>query len=509
MRLSNNLRSPDFNTAKSEDAAGNGGLVPSPFKNALSGLSKRSWNSPTLTAWFSRVNNTASFLLLTPLLLRYFDATEIAVFYLFQSLSGLVSLIDFGFGPTFSRFLAYGRGGRRIEDLEDLRMVEGTTTPIKTNWSTVEQVVTAMRVIYARLAIAALAMALLIGPFLLIRPISQVPNPADAWLAFALVALSSARVIYRRVYENYLRGMNHMALVNRWEALTGSLGVISGVVVILLGGKLLAIVVSLQFWALVAAARNRWLAFHVDGGRFRGFPRRRPDPQFMRLVSSKAWRSGIGSAALSGFSQSFGFVIAQFVNAQVVAQYLFASKTVDSISKFAMAGFGPKLPTLAAFRAAGRVRAQMALAKRGMVVTHWAFAIPIILLGLSGPWLLHQIHSSMEFPVLLWCLLALKEQMLRTSLMHMQLYQLTNDIVAHKAMVIVAAGQAIACCSLFPLLQVYALPVGAIIGTLLPMVWLWRLSCSSMNVSFWKFESSISLVPILVSFLMIAYAALH
>src|SRR5687768_5938468 len=121
-------------------------------------------------------------------------------------------------------------------------------------------------------------------------------------------------------------GMNHMALVNRWQALMGGLGVLSSVIVVLAGGKLLAVTCCLQFWALINTIRNRWLAMHVDEGRLTTFTRAHKKSDLFPLIWSRAWRSGLGITVLFGFSQSFGFVIAQFMSPQIVAPYMFASR---------------------------------------------------------------------------------------------------------------------------------------------------------------------------------------
>ena len=414
--------------------------------------------------------------------------------------------MDFGFGPTFTRLLAYGRGGRSVDELGDLQTVERKEGKAKTDWQTIDQLIGAMQFTYSRLTLLALVFAGGLGPLLLMHPIRQVSHPERAWVAFAVLAVTSVQIIYRRVYDNYLKGMNHVALVNRSTTIIGGLGVVSGILVILLGGRLLALTCSLQFWGLVGAARNRWLAFRVDGGYRATSPSVRSSPAVLSLVRSLAWRSGVGSTVLSTFSQSFNFVIAQFLDPVSIVGYLFASKMLATLRQFALTGFYPKIPMLATLRAAGRVDQQVRQTKRNMIITHWSFVIPVVALAITGPTLFRLVGSKIAFPALsLWVLLALKEQLLRISLMHLHVFQLTNRIIAHKVMWVLGLGQAIACYGLFPWLGVYAFPIGAILGTILPMIWLCRLSYRSMDVNFWGFERDVSLVPVAVIALLAVY----
>lgn len=463
---------------------------------------RRSWNSPTITAWAGFVSRTGSLLFVLPLVLRNFGPTEVSVFFLLSTLINLVQMLDFGFGPTFSRLLAYGRGGRSKDELENLRQIEELPgRGGEPNWDTIEALALCMRRIYSRIALAVFGVLCLAGPLLMARPISASTDPFPLWCALGVVLVSSPRLVARNYYSAYLNGLNHVVLVNRWQVITGSLTVLSSFGVLLAGGGVLSLVISTQFWGIVEATRNRWLARAVDGGRMTRFVSAKPDPQLMGLVWSNAWRVGISSVVFRGYNQTFGLVLAQFGSAPLVASYLLAVRIVEAIKGFSMAGFSPKLPRMASLRAAGKVAEQMRVASRSMRMAHWAFVVPALLVGVLAPTLLHWLGSDTPFvPLELWSLLALSEYLTRFASMHLWLYQITGHVVIHRFILSICILQAIACYTLFPWLGVYAFPVGSILGVLVPLVFICRMSYRSICSSFAKFELPISGWPAVLLF---------
>lgn len=53
-----------------------------------------------------------SFLLL-PFMMRYLDDDSLGLWYVFVSIGSIVTILDFGFGPTISRNVAYVWSGAR------------------------------------------------------------------------------------------------------------------------------------------------------------------------------------------------------------------------------------------------------------------------------------------------------------------------------------------------------------------------------------------------------------
>ena len=75
-------------------------------------------------------------------------------------------------------------------------------------------------------------------------------------------------ILWANAFAAYLQGLNNIALYRRWEALTSIGAILTSVVVLLMGGRLLALVAANQAWAVINLVRNWQLARVVDQGVF-------------------------------------------------------------------------------------------------------------------------------------------------------------------------------------------------------------------------------------------------
>jgi O-antigen/teichoic acid export membrane protein len=279
----------------------------------------------------------------------------------------------------------------------------------------------------------------------------------------------------------------------------------SGITVLSLGGRLLALVCSQQIWVLVSMARNRILCGLVEEGRFNKFQRKAFDRNIFSAVWPSAWRSGAGIFMSQGLIQASGLIYAQHGSSASVASYLLGLRLVQAISQFSQAPFYSKLPMLSKLRATGNISKQIRLAAESMRLSYWVYVACFIFVSALATPLLEMIGSNADFPEpLLWTLLGIGIFTERFGAMHIQLYSTTNHIIWH----IANGGSGIlyltAYLFLYSHISVYAFPVGIIIGNLGFYCWYsaWH-SYRVFDLKFWEFENTTTLKPLLVMCLFI------
>jgi hypothetical protein len=304
-----------------------------------------------------------------------------------------------------------------------------------------------------------------VGSAVLARPISLTPDPTSAWLAWAVVVVAG----YVNLRTNYLavllQGLNEIALVRRWEAITSVATVLTGFVVLLLGGNLLVLVASMQIWSIAAALRNRWLCQQVANRRFAPLPAAKNDPEMMARLWPATWRSGIGVLMSFGLIQASGLINAQFANAANSASYMLCLRIMQLISSFSTAPFYSKLPLLPRLRAEGKIDQLLRVAGDGMRKSLWTYALGFAAAGLLGPMILARIRSNVEFPQpAFWVILGAMFFVERYAAMHLQLYSTTNHIITHIANGITGLLVIIFTLMLLPILGLLALPTGLLAG---------------------------------------------
>lgn len=370
-------------------------------------------------------------LVVLPLVLVRFDVEEVAVWQLFSVLFTLSMLLDFGLSPTFARLLSYARGGASVASMA--RPSDPAAAVVEhAPADSLITVFSVVRWLYARLAVVATVLFGVFGTAALLTPISQIADPSPAWAAWVLVLATMGIGFWGNGFGAAMQGMDRIAVMRRWEIGCGLAQVACSTAVLLLGGNLLALVASYQFWVVFNALRNRALIK-------RSFPElmavpARADHNVLRVLWPATWRSGVGVLMSQGLIQASGVIYSQFGAPIEVAAYLLALRVITVISQFSAAPFYSKLPELARLHVSGETARQVAVAQRGMRLAHVTFVLGTCAVALLAQPLLQAIGSRTAFvPQGVWALMSLAFFAERFGAMHLQLYSVTNHIVWHIA----------------------------------------------------------------------------
>lgn len=398
------------------------------------GFARRIWHSPSATTWGSLAVRIGGVIVILPLVLVRFSPAEFAVWQLFASLFALMLVFDFGLSPTFSRLLAYGRGGVPISAMADMRRVSAGehSVPSTAEGTPVGRIFATQRWIGVRLMLVLCAGLVTLGTASLVKPVAQVADPAATWAAWAVVVMCSGAGFLGNVYGSALQGMDRIAPMRRWETGFGLAQIGTCVAVLAAGGGLLALTIGHQAWVATSAVRNRLLlkALHPELFQQRSYR----DREVVAAMWPATWRSGIGVLMSHGLVQSSGVIYGQLASAADVASYLLVLRLITAISLFSQAPFYSRLPEMATLHARGDGKTLVALATRSMRRAHWVFVAGCLVAGLCAPWLMHMANSKAAFPPLIvWVLMCFALFAERLGAMHLQLYSLTNHIVWHVA----------------------------------------------------------------------------
>ncbi len=446
--------------------------------------------------WGSFFSRSLSLIIVLPLILTRFSTEEIVLWYLYMTIISFQMLIDIGFSPTFSRVIAYAMGGAGVDDLKSpINKNNG-----KANWKTIELICTEMRVVYSRLGIFWPMLLVIFGTLVLIKPVSQVQNTFSAWSAWGVLLVVSTVVIRGNIYSSYLQGINQIALLRRWEAITSIGAIVTSFLVLILGGGLLGLVLAQQGWNLLNILHNRWLAGVVENGHFKSFTGGKKNKKIFDAVWPSAWRSGVGHFMSYGLVQASAILYAQVGSASSVASYLLALRLIQTVSQFSQAPFYSKLPVFAKFFAEDKKDKLVSLAKRGMGLAYWCYVAGFIGLGVAGEPLLKFIGSNADFPdSLLWSLLGVGFFVQRYGAMHIQLYSVTNKIIWHISNGISGAVYVMVSLILIQSVGVYAFPIGLIVGYLCFHTWFPAAhSYKTFGLKFMSFEKNVMFGPLVV-----------
>jgi hypothetical protein len=468
-------------------------------------LFNRLWNSPTFNTWLSYSTRALSLFVVLPLVLKSFSTGEVSLWYLFATIIALQGLADMGFRTTFIRFISYAIGGAAHIGKNEV----SASDKQEANWELIARIFSMMRIIYRWLTFTFFFLLITFGSWSMIRPISMVEHQNQAWIAWIVIVVISCVKFYGTIYANYLEGLNKIALVRRWEALT-SLGSIASSIFALMAFKsLIALVVANQMWLLVNYYRDYRLSLRAEKQALTNLDLNIPfNRSFFNSVWHPAWRSGLSGLMSNGLASLTSLMYAQMGSAASLASYLLALRLLAQVREISMAPFYSKIPMFSRLRAKGDTATLVLSAQKGMMLSNLVFVVGAIAIGLLGNPLLKVIGSAVPFvDIHLWLLLTAAYFIHRYGAMHIQLYSTTNHIISHIADGISGIIFVFVTLLLFGHLELYAIPLGMIAGYLGFYSWYSAYySLQSMGVSFCKFESKTILLPtiILVIFCTIA-----
>ena len=75
--------------------------------------------SGTIMTWLSLLVRIGGLALLLPLILAILPASDVLIWQVLSTITGLIGVVDFGLQPTFARIVAYLRSGGMIENLHN------------------------------------------------------------------------------------------------------------------------------------------------------------------------------------------------------------------------------------------------------------------------------------------------------------------------------------------------------------------------------------------------------
>ncbi|MBU1658146.1 hypothetical protein KKG72_03735 [bacterium] len=389
---------------------------------------KRAWNSPTITTWGSFLSRTLNVIVLLPYVLVKFSNDELNIWFIIGIIISLIRLLDMGFSQTFMRVLSYARAGSRVQDLSKFSKSNIA------NYETIIEIYRTMGYIYKGISFVVFVVLLTFGTLFFYTKFMTLSNDNHALYVWIVVVFVSTYMMYGNIYTTFLQGMNHIAILRRWEIFSSLGNIFSSVLILYFNGGLFELIAVQQFWILFSVIRNKYLVSKIELP-FNIFKQKYYiNKDVFSVVWSSAWKSGLGVLMSFGLVQISGLVYTSIGNTEQVTSYLFGLRIIQILSEFSRAPFYSKIPFMASVYAKHDFEMLLKIAKKSIQLSLWSYIIAFFFIALLGDLILDMIGSNTLLPEpLLWSLFGLAFFLERYGAMHLQLYSLTNDIVWHKA----------------------------------------------------------------------------
>ncbi|WP_315506624.1 O-unit flippase-like protein [Capnocytophaga leadbetteri] len=338
-------------------------------------------------------------LITLPLILKMLTVEEIALNYIFLTISSLVLLFDFGFSPQFSRNVSYVYGGAQSlkkEGIEERSLIGG----IDINYRLIATLVKVGQYVYLRLALFVLFVMLTIGTLYIYNVTEGFHLVPHTLLIWTLFSVSTAFAIYYEYYNFLLTGKGAIKETKIALLISRIIYIILTFLFLYIGWGLLGVVLAnfiapfvnrilcYQF-LFTEEFRNKLKSYHIS-------------KEEINTTFNTIWYNAkklglvfVGAYAITKFSM---FLAGLYLSKAEVASYGLMIQLVGVISAVATTFFSTFQPKFASLRVENNTQEFTKLLAFSMNIFLIIFVIGAIILFFFNGILLKFINSNVFLP---------------------------------------------------------------------------------------------------------------
>ena len=345
----------------------------------------------TLLATFFKIG---AGVLLFPFVLRMLPVESVGIWTIFTAITQLTFIFDFGFNVSFARNVSYVFSGVSSLKKEGYESIDAAYVN-RVDYSLLSGTIRAMRYFYSRMAIVLFVLFAVVGTFYiygLCRVYSG--DVREVYVAWGILVLINSYNLYTLYYEALLNGRGLIKRVHQIILIGNVVYIILAIVLILLGGGLVAIVSSQAISVLLVRYLSK-RAFYtkeiidglsiVDDVDYKGV---------LSAITPNAVKVGLTS--LGGFiiNKSSMFIGSLYVSLEMMASYGITLQLLVVIGMLAGIVSRVYMPKVFQWRVEGRLDLVRRTFYLSSIVMLFVFVLSGTVIVLWGDWMLGVLKSS-------------------------------------------------------------------------------------------------------------------
>lgn len=333
--------------------------------------------------------------ILLPFILNKMSAETVGIWNIFQVITSLVVLLDFGFRPSFARNVSYIFSGVRTLQVDGVAAVEGNG---ETDYALLKGALTAMRRFYRWIGIGVFVLLSTAGTAYIWYILSKYNgDKTDVLIAWILFVCINSYNLYTFYYDALLTGKGYIRQSQQITMLGQGIYLLLAIGLIYAGCGLTAIVVA-QMLSVVVRRVLAYRVFFTRELKAKLAAADERDPgEIIRAISTNAIK--VGLTFLGGFfvNQSSVLFGSAFLSLEQVACYGITMQVMGVLAQCGSVIYKCYIPKLAQCRA----EKNMLQLKQYYVWSVVSLVAVYIMGGIAwiflGDWALSIIHSQTGF----------------------------------------------------------------------------------------------------------------
>jgi O-antigen/teichoic acid export membrane protein len=296
-------------------------------------LSIRTGFSDVLWGYAGTVLRFGSSLLVLPIVLKTLPSEQLGIWYIFQTLNGLIALMDFGFSGTIIRNIAYAWAG--VTDLAhtgvSTKRLTGPNIPLLWN-----VIITAKR-IYLVISLGALIVSAVFGTGYLISINKGALDQVYLLSAWGIFLSGLFLNLYYNYWNAILSGLGMIKQFQKANVISGIVYLAIALPGILLGAGIAALAAAFLLSGFTIRILSRhFFAQHMrsKGHNEHDYKKITPTPGLFSVLWHNARKNGLTSLGSYLVMQFNIFFIPVFIDLKTSAMYGLAIQIVRLITQF-------------------------------------------------------------------------------------------------------------------------------------------------------------------------------
>ena len=338
-------------------------------------------------------------LILLPFILHKMSAETVGIWNIFQAITVLVFMLDFGFRPSFARNLSYIFSGvRNLQKtgVEGVSLQDGESAQV--DYSLLKGTIRAMRVFYSWVALGVLVLLLTVGTAYFYYILQKYTGDRqDALVAWVILVIVNCYNIYTLYYDSLLTGKGYVKRSQQIIIAGQATYLIVAIGLIYAGLGLTAIVSAQLLSYIIKRTLSKRVFFTKQMKDMLKEAEEQDYKPILKVITPNSLRMGLTN--LGGFvvNKSALFIGSAFLPLADIAAYGITMQVLDIMARCGGVMYQSYLPKLAQFRAERDYSSLGRYYRYSVAALFFVYVVGGLAFIFLGDWALSILRSDTQF----------------------------------------------------------------------------------------------------------------
>ncbi len=324
-------------------------------------------------------------LLMTPILVYFFDGEILGLWYVFQSLIAVTTLFDFGFAVSFARNINFCWSGAAQLEREGVCESKGE----EPNFALMKRTIKVCKLVYLIISVAALLIMATAGTAYVLHITADIEGnrPIIAWIICVAAIFTN---LYYGYYNSLLRGVGAIQQANKATVFARIVQIILMVLLLVTGcGLVGACIAYFSYGLLLRVLGKRYFYSYHEIGKKLAEIKEKPSRKEIKELFSVVWhnssREGIINISQYLSGNACTIIASLVLSLEQTGIYSLGVQLASAVSQISMAIFTTNQPVLQSAYVAEdkeKIKRTMALSVTVFLIMNIVGMVMLIFIGL-------------------------------------------------------------------------------------------------------------------------------